>query len=139
MKKNESVKKVMTANPETVHLGMKLSLVREIMENAPFHHLPVVDGDKLVGMLSSTDVLALGIMAGQNVDTRQLDAMLDHTLTIEDVMTKKLVTLSGGQTVRDAAEILAERSFHSLPVVENGKLVGIVTSSDLIRYLLEQY
>ena len=55
-------------------------------------------------------------------------------------MTKSLITLNKDQSIRDAAELLAEGTFHSLPVVdEDDKLVGMVTSTDLIKHLRELY
>ena len=139
MKKNESIRKIMTENPETVHLGMKLSEVRGKLQEAPFHHLPVVDGKKLIGMISTTDVLGLVLGHGGQLHERQLEAMLDHSLTIDDVMTKNITTLDANQMVRDGANLLSEGVFHALPVVEGDELVGIVTSTDLIRYLVDQY
>ncbi len=65
--------------------------------------------------------------------------MLDHTYKLADVMKKDPTTISVSGTVRDAAQILANADFHSLPVVDGRKLVGLVTSTDLIRYLVEQY
>jgi CBS domain-containing protein len=73
-----------------------------------------------------------------NTDQRTVDATLDHTFTIEQLMQKNPVTLAETATVRDAAEILARGEFHSVLVVHGTKLVGLVTSTDLIKYLLEQ-
>jgi CBS domain-containing protein len=138
MKKNESIKTIMTPAPTTVHLGMKLSEVRRRLAEGHYHHVPVVDGQKLVGMLSSTDFLRLAFT--EQMDERQLDAILDHTSSIAAAMTKNLVTITPTDTVRKATEMLAEASFHALPVVDNDKnLVGIVTTTDLLRYLLAQY
>ena len=59
---------------------------------------------------------------------------------IETVMKKDLITMKGTGTVREASKLLREGTFHSLPVVDDdGALLGIVTSTDLIRYLHDQY
>lgn len=138
MKRNEPVSKIMTRELETVHVGQKLSEVRRMLANNPYHHVPVVSGDKLVGLISSTDMVKLSLEIF-GADQRAVDAMLDTSHTIESVMSTKLITIGGKDTVRQAAELLSEGVFHSLPVVDDGKLVGMVTSTDVIRYLLAQY
>ena len=138
MKRNEPVSKIMTSDIQTVHTGQKLSEVRRMLADNPYHHVPVVSGDKLVGIITATDMLRLSL-AIYGVDERAVDAMLDSQHTIESVMTKDVQTIGVKDTVRSAAEVLGEGSFHSLPVVDGGKLVGLVTSTDLIRYLLAQY
>lgn len=138
MKRNEPVSKIMTRELQTVHVGQKLSEVRRMLAANPYHHVPVVSGDKLVGLISSTDMIRLSL-AIFGADQRAVDTMLDASHTIESVMTTKLSTIGAKDTVREAAELLGEGSFHSLPVVEDGKLVGMVTSTDVIRYLLAQY
>ncbi len=139
MKRNESVKKIMTAQVTTVNVSQKLSEVRKILAEQSIHHVPVVSGTKLVGMISATDMVRLTLTV-YGADQRQVDAMLDHQFKIEDVMTKELRTIDSRRTVREAAAALREGKFHSLPVVdEDQHLVGLVTSTDLIEYLLDQY
>ena len=138
MKRNEPVSKIMTSDIQTAHVGQQLSEVRRMLANNPYHHVPVVSGEKLVGIITATDMLALSL-AIYGVDERAVDAMLDSQHTIESVMTTELQTIGAKDTVRSAAELLGEGAFHSLPVVDGDKLVGLVTSTDLIRYLLAQY
>ena len=141
MKRNDPIQKVMT-KPEqlvTVHTAMKVSEARRTLDRENFHHLPVVSGDELVGMLSATDLTKVEI-AGWGTDRRSLDAVLDHQFTIEDLMTKEVETLPASAKVREAAELLAQGRFHSVPVVDEGrKLVGLVTSTDLLRYLVDAF
>ncbi|PHS08583.1 MAG: hypothetical protein COA88_06360 [Kordia sp.] len=59
--------------------------------------------------------------------------------SLQQVMVKNVVTVNSSDNIYDVAKILAKENFHALPVEENGKLVGIVTTTDLINYLLEQY
>ena len=54
-------------------------------------------------------------------------------------MAKVPLSISPDTTIKEAAEILAGQTFHSLPVTENGSLVGMLTTTDLLKYLLEQY
>ena len=59
--------------------------------------------------------------------------------TIPQIMAKSPLTVDANTSIKEVAEILSQQSFHSIPVVENGKLVGLVTTTDLVKYLLEQY
>jgi CBS domain-containing protein len=138
MKRNEPITKIMSTQLITVHHGEPLSKVRQLIRDQGLHHVPVVSGDQLVGMLSSVDILKLNFGAVSG-DERAVDAALDHGFKIEDIMETELVTLTEHSAIREAAEALISGEFHSLPVVNGGKLVGLVTSTDLIRYLLEQY
>lgn len=137
MRRNEPISKIMTPNPTTVHFGQPLHEVREAMAQQMCHHMPVVSGKKIVGMLTSTDLLRASYEWGE--DPRSAETILDHTRSIKDVMTGKLTTIKAHDTVRDAVELFAKGSFHALPVVEDDDLVGIVTTTDVMNYLLEQY
>lgn len=138
MKHNEHVAQIMSRNLVTVHHGEPISRVRQIIRDQGVHHVPVVSGDRLIGMISYSDILRVSFGDAFNADERAVDATLDHTMTIEQVMARDVTTLTEQSTIREAAELLAHGRFHSLPVVSGGKLVGMVTSSDLIRYLVEK-
>jgi CBS domain-containing protein len=138
MRKNEPVSRIMVRDVVTLDVNEPMSAARARFESAGVHHLPVVRGDELAGILSWTDFLRISFGEYGNQDVRGMDAMLDHTYKLENVMNRQPVTLPATATIRDAAQILASSSFHSLPVVEGSRLVGIVTSTDLIRYLLDQ-
>ena len=139
MKKNDPVTHIMSKKPVTLDSSDPVSKARQLFETTGVHHLPVVKGEALEGILSWTDFLRISFGEFGNQDSRGLDAVLDHTYTLRDVMKADPVTMPSTGTVRDAAHILSNNTFHSVPVVDGGKLVGIVTSTDLIRYLVEQY
>ncbi len=139
MKKNEPIKSIMSTNVEAVQQGQALSDVYKIICNTGIHHVPVLDGKKLVGLISYTDMMKLDL-AIHNVDAHTITAVMDQQFAIADVITNELVTIRDSDNVRSAAELLGEGDFHSLPVVDaDGALVGIVTSTDLIRYLSSQF
>ncbi|APZ90913.1 CBS domain-containing protein [Fuerstiella marisgermanici] len=139
MKKNESVTKIMSANPVSIGQNEPVSAARKLLDEKGIHHLPITDGDQLVGILTSNDFLRVSFGEFGNQDARSLDAILDHTYKLADLMNADPVSIGSHDTVRDAATILANHNFHSVPVVDGARLVGIVTSSDLIQYLLDQY
>jgi CBS domain-containing protein len=140
MKRNEPVSKIMTTKLVTVHHGEPVSKIRQLIRDHGIHHVPVVNGNKLVGIVSNSDVLRVSFGDAFKTDERAVDATLDHTMTLEQLMQKDPVSVRDNAPIREAAQILARGDFHSLPVVSEGhKLVGMVTSTDLIRYLLEQF
>jgi CBS domain-containing protein len=121
---NEFVTVIMTKEVVTLQPGDTLGQAREILLTKHIHHLPVLDGKKLVGMITSWDIFKLGKSA------EDYAAML-----VSDVMTKKIATLDPGQHIGAAAEVLLEHLFHAIPIVNDaGELLGIVTSTDIIRY-----
>lgn len=137
MKKREPISKIMTADVVTVNKTQSLKDVDKILEQKHIRHIPVVSGDEVIGMISRTDLQKISFVNsfdGDNLTTAMYDA-----LTIEQVMTKDLTTVASGDTIHDVAVTLSENEFHALPVVDDGKLAGIVTTTDLLKYLVDQY
>lgn len=137
--KRTPITKVMSTDLTTIQRGQRVSEAYEIFKGSPFHHLPVLDGDTPVGVLSSTDILRLAYDV-DGFDDRALGAFLDHQFTIEDAMTRDLSSLPDTATVKEAAETLGDGAIHSVVVVgASGGVVGIVTTTDLVQFLLEQF
>lgn len=133
--RTQPISAVMTTEVVSIDLDQPLSEAYHALRGAPYHHIPVLDGDRPVGMLSSTDVLKL-VYDVEGSSDKMLTSMLDHQFTIEDAMTPDLVTLTETATVHDAAELLADSRIHSVLVVGvDGSMVGIVTTTDLVRFL----
>jgi CBS domain-containing protein len=135
---NQNIEKVLTTEVITVHLNQKLSYVNQIFNEKSIHHIPVLEGKKPIGMITTTDIYKLI----HNVDThdkREIDSMLDNDFTIADIMSKDLVSLPLTSTVKDAAGILQNSTRHSVIITDkDGDFSGIVTSTDLIKYLFNQ-
>ena len=142
MKKREPVTHIMSKNLHTLNLTNSLEEAEKAFKKHHVRHLPVVSGSELIGMLSLTDLARISFVdsfGDYNEGESEVDTAVYSMLSIEQVMAKKVETVDAESTIRDVAEILSKREYHALPVVEEGKLVGIVTTTDLIRYLLEQY
>ncbi len=138
MKQREPITHIMTKNVKTVNLSDNLFTARDMMIDNHFRHVPVMNGSKLVGILSKTDIMRLSfgsVFANQE----SADEAVLEMLTIEQVMRSSIRTINADATIKEAAEIFASEEFHALPVIEGDKLVGIVTTTDIINYLLEQY
>ena len=137
MKQRVPVAQIMTKVLIAVPANKKISEVNELFKEYNIRHIPVTVGTKLIGVISKNDVSKLGYGVGE-IDQNALNTMYD-TYELKDVMVKEPVTVSSETNIKDVAEILSEKSFHSLPVVDNNEVVGIVTTTDLVKYLLEQY
>ena len=141
LKQNEQITLIMTRDLQTITTQTPLSTVGKIFAESEFHHLPVVSGRKLVGIVSFVDLMRVNFEESFGVTARQaVYEVLDHTLTIDQIMTRRPITIASNQTVKEAAKVLSDGDFHALPVVnEQDELVGLVTSADLIKYLVDLY
>lgn len=135
MLRTEPVSSVMTRNPLSVQRTAAPSEVRALLQERAFHHVPVVDGEVVVGMLSSVDLAAFSLEAW-GVDPQTMDAELDASFDLGRLMSHDVVSVGQDEPLHRATELLAEGHIHALPVVDGKrKLVGMLTSTDLLRYL----
>jgi CBS domain-containing protein len=138
MKRREPISHIMTKNVLTVKVTDNLHEVIDLIKKNHIRHLPVLDGKEIVGMVSRTDINRLTFSSLFENQEGADEAVLEM-LTIPQVMTQKPRTVEASLSIRDVAEILTVEEYHALPVVENGHLAGIVTTTDIIKYMLEQY
>jgi CBS domain-containing protein len=129
----------MTKNIITLNSNDELDTAERLFREHHIRHIPVVEGHKIIGMLSLTDLLRISFADGAYEDENDVETTVYNMFTISQVMAKNLKSVSPDTTIKEVAEILAENEFHALPVVEKDSLVGIVTTTDLIKYLLDQY
>ena len=139
MKHREPVSKIMTKNVIKLNISDDLTKAEHLFKKHKIRHIPVVNGNKIIGMLSYTDLLRISFVDAVDDDAEIVDTTVYNLFTIEQVMAKKVVTVSAETTIRETAEILSQNEFHALPVCMGDLLVGIVTTTDLIKYLLKQY
>jgi len=138
MKKREPINHIMTKSVVTVNENDDLRKVVEQLKKHNIRHIPIVKNKEVVGIISRTDINRLTFGALFEGQEGADEAILDM-LTIAQVMTAKPKTISTQTIIRDAAEIFVKEEFHALPVVDNGELKGIVTTTDILKYFLEQY
>lgn len=100
-------------------------------------HIPVVSRDVVIGMFSYSDLLKTSL-ANATKDNYNVNVVVYNSFTIEQAMTKDVETIDSKTTITQATKILANRGFHALPVIDNGILMGIVTTTDLLNYYLKQ-
>ena len=139
MKQKVPVSTIMTKNVVKLNLSDDLTKAEMLFKKHHIRHIPVVYSNKIVGMLSNTDLLRISFADAIDDDEDVVDTTVYNMFTVEQVMAIKLVSISPDTTIKEAAEILATKEFHALPVCEGELLVGIVTTTDLIKYLIDQY
>jgi len=127
------VKDVMVKEVTTLGLNEELSLADDIMKLGRVRHLPVVDDEKLVGIISQRDLFkaSLGSAMGFGEDVRR-DFL--KTVVVKEVMIKELITISPEADMKEAGRMMLEKKIGCLPVVEEGdRLVGLITETDILR------
>ncbi|PKH49297.1 CBS domain-containing protein [Tenacibaculum sp. Bg11-29] len=139
MKKRTPVSAIMSENVITLSSTDDLLLAEKLFKKEKIRHIPVVSGTEIKGMLSYTDLLRISFADAADEDEKDVDTVVYNMFTIDQVMAKTLVTVNSSSTIKEVSEILSKKEFHALPVVDNNELVGIVTTTDLINYLLEQF
>src|SRR5262245_1321212 len=98
-------------------------------------HIPIIENGELVGMVTDHDLKRALPSMVTGVDQQTFERVV-QTTTLRQIMTRSPTTISPAASLRDAVQILCERKFGALPVVEQGKLVGIITGVDMLRAFL---
>jgi len=137
MKRRTPVTAIMSKDVITLNHTDDLVTAEKLFKEHHIRHIPVVKGKEIKGMLSYTDLLRISF--ADAINGEEVDAVVYNMFTIEQVMAKNLVTVNADTTIKEVAEILSKNEFHALPVVKDEELVGIVTTTDLILYLLQQF
>jgi acetoin utilization protein AcuB len=130
------VGRIMHTHLVTVTRDTSLKKAKELIENKKINHLLVVNknGD-LIGLVSDRDVKQSWASPATTLSVHELNYLLTQ-LTVENIMVKKIITISPGTTIERAAYIMQQNRINALPVIESEKLVGIITSTDVMGVLL---
>lgn len=138
MKKDAPVSAIMTRNIVKLKLTDELSTAESLFKKNHIRHLPVVEQEHIVGMLSYTDLLRISFADAVDEDGEGIETTVYDMFSIEQVMTKKVVSIGPDTTIEQVGNIFLTHEFHALPVVEDDSLIGIVTTTDVIRYFLKE-
>lgn len=135
MIRSEPISAVMTRDVLSVQRTAAPSAVRDLLRTHSFHHVPVLDGDVVVGMISAADLARIDLGAW-GVDEQTVDAELDAAFDLDRLMSHDVISVGPDERLIRAAELLADGSIHALPVVDDERrLVGMITTTDLVRHL----
>lgn len=139
MIRKRPISTIMTHHVIYLNIEDSLEHAKHLFKTHNIRHIPVVSGNALIGILSYADLLRVNFDDAFNEKDESTETLVDSMLTIGQIMTKKIVSVSTSNTIKEVARIFTEREFHALPVVNDNQLVGIVTTTDVIKYLLKQF
>ena len=139
MRQRIPVSAIMTKNIIGLTRSDDLERAETLFNRHRIKHMPVVSGETIIGMLSYTDLMRISFAETAPEKNNSVDSIVYNMFTIEQVMVKDVVTVNSETTIKEVAQILADREFHALPVVDDGTLVGIVTTTDLLNYFIKQF
>jgi acetoin utilization protein AcuB len=126
---------IMTPNPICIGANETLAVAEKLFRENRIHHLPVVAEGRLVGIVSKSDFLFFR-RGFTSTETEKFEENVRlNNYTAKHIMTSKLAKLSPDDKINVALEVFKENLFHAIPVVEDEKLVGIVTTFDIIYRL----
>ena len=131
-----TVADIMTANVVTIGPQNSVATAIRLMRQGQLRRLPVVEDGHLVGMVTSGDLRRITGLSSILRDPSQ-DNFLWHHIPVANVMSRDPVTLVSETPISEAARLLVERKIGGVPIVDDGRLVGIVTTSDLLETLME--
>lgn len=130
------VKNKMTANPYTISFNAPITEVIELMRVHNLKRVPVVDGEKVVGVLTDVDLQKVSPTKATTLSIYELNYLLSKT-KVSDAMTKNAITVSPDALLEEAALLMRQNRISTLPVVKDNKLVGIITESDIFDSFID--
>ncbi|MGQ9598946.1 MAG: CBS and ACT domain-containing protein [Anaerolineae bacterium] len=133
------VKDRMTKHPLTIGAEESISDAHRYMNEQRIEHLPVVDKTgRLIGIVTDDDLLKAEPSSATSLSVWEIRSLLDR-VKVKDVMVRDVITTTEDTPIEEAAHIMLEHQIGSLPVLREGKLVGIITESDLFRTFMELF
>jgi CBS domain-containing membrane protein len=128
------VREIMMGSPVTLKPDDTLDLANDIISLGHIRHIPVTENGKLTGMISARDLMSVASSRIFGLKQKSKSALLKSIL-IKDIMKKRVVTVEPDTPITNAARLMAVKKIGCLPVVESGALVGLVTTTDVLRYV----
>ena len=119
-----NVRDVMTSNPRTVEPSTPIVEAAQLMKSEDVGPLPIIEGDRLAGMLTDRDIVLRAVAEGKE----------SQSTTVGEIASRDIVTVDPDQDLQEAARLMARHQVRRLPVVEeDGRLVGIVAQADVAQ------
>ncbi|WP_297825128.1 CBS domain-containing protein [uncultured Methanobrevibacter sp.] len=129
-----TVKELMTKDLKSVSPTERLIHARRVMLEAHVGRLPVIEDETLVGMITSKDLMRAFIDFRKNVPEKYQKSQIKE-VSVEDIMSSNPIFTSKDETISEVSKIMMETGYNGLPVVEDGKVVGIITQTDILRLI----
>jgi len=130
------VRDVMTPNPVTIGPNYSIGTALARMRRGGFRRLPVVENDKLIGIITDRD-LRLAMNSPYVLREGWYDSYLMEHIEVRSCMTANPLTLPEDSDLIEAVRMMQEQKFGGIPIVEGDQIVGILTETDLMKHLIE--
>jgi acetoin utilization protein AcuB len=130
------VGKRMTKDMITIEQDEPMTKAAEMLKKHKIRRMPVLKGEKLVGIVSDKDLRSAMASSASSLNLWEMHYLLDR-IKVKELMTKNVITVAPETTIEEAAQIMRDKKIGGLPVLENTKLVGIITETDIFGIFLE--
>ncbi len=130
------VRKKMKRDLVTITKDERMTIAKKIMQEKNIRHLPVVDGKKLIGLVTNMDIRKAEASPATSLEIRELHYLLDK-IKVSEIMTRNVITIHPDTSVEEAATLLHDNKIGCLPVVEDGNLAGIITENDVMEIFIQ--
>jgi len=131
----KTVRDIMSAEVTTLGRNDTLLLAKDIMNLGRIRHFPVVEDDELVGVVSQRDLYRASLGTVMQYGEKAQRAFLE-SVVVKEIMADP-ISIGPDATVRDAARLMMEHKIGCLPVLEDDRLVGIVTETDMLQVVVD--
>jgi len=132
MNLNSTVAELMSTNIECVQPDQPILDLKHIYEKEPFHqHVPVTENNQLVGIVSLIDFMRA--IHNASLDDNEV---VYHSILVKDIMSIHPVSIAPTTTLKEASQQLIDGGFHSLIVTDNNEVKGIITTTDILKYVI---
>ena len=128
------VREIMMGSPVTLTPDDTLDLANDVISIGRIRHIPVVDEGKVVGLISERDLIGAAAKRIFGLKQKSRSALLKCEL-VKNVMKTRVVTVAPDTRIKEAARLMAETKIGCVPVICDGTLVGLVTTTNILRYL----
>ena len=127
------VKDIMIKEVTTLKVNEELSLADDIMKLGRIRHLPVVEDEKVVGIITQRDLFKASLASALGYGEKAKRDFL-KTVSVKEVMVKEVKTISPETDVKEAGQIMLEEKIGCLPVQKDDRLIGLITETDILRH-----
>lgn len=132
--KKGTVKEIMMGSPVTLTPNDTLDLANDVISLGRIRHIPILDNGKLVGLISGRDLIGAAANRIFGLKQKSRSALLKSEL-IKNIMKKRVITVTPDTPIKDAAMLMANKKIGCVPVLSDGALVGLVTTTNVLHYL----
>jgi CBS domain-containing protein len=129
------VTEIMSAKLITLHPKDKIARAEELFESFDIHHIPIVVMNKVVGIISQGDVLFLTRKPVMHSFDQFIKEKRINLGSIDEIMTTEVITVDAKTSISKVLEVFLTKRINAIPVLDNGEIVGLVTSFDMMSYL----